>query len=423
MKVLHISTSDSGGAGKACLRLHKGLRNIGVESNVLVRWKRNNDDLKVFPYRITHKNFFSRLFHEIKHAILRKLNISSKFDKFKSNRSSSLELFSLPYSKHKIEKSAFYNNTNLINLHWVADFLDYSSFFKYCDKPIVWTLHDMNPFTGGEHYSEKYNGIDEKGYPIKRVITEGEKKLFKNYLMIKKTAMENCENLTIVTPSKWLFDEAKNSEIFMGRPIRHIPYGLDETIFRPREKRFCKEVFEIPEDKIVILFVADDINNNRKGLKYLLSALEGLNCKDFILCSVGNNSSAIDLEINYKHLGAINDERLMSMVYSAADVFVIPSLMDNLPNTVLESLMCGTPAIGFPIGGIVDMIVPEITGYLAEKISVESLRITILKFLNDPSFFDRKAIRNFALENYSLNKQAEAYKELYEHIFNERERN
>jgi glycosyltransferase involved in cell wall biosynthesis len=167
----------------------------------------------------------------------------------------------------------------------------------------------------------------------------------------------------------------------------------------------------------VILFVADSITNNRKGFVFLKKAFEQLNNDNVILCAVGNKNSELESINNIVELGAIYDERLMSIVYSAADVFVIPSLMDNLPNTVLESIMCGTPVIGFPVGGIIDMIQHGENGLLTKEISATSLLESLKEFLKaDSTVFNSKRIRENAVEKYNLKIQSEAYKKLYETI-------
>jgi glycosyltransferase involved in cell wall biosynthesis len=173
---------------------------------------------------------------------------------------------------------------------------------------------------------------------------------------------------------------------------------------------------DIPKDKKVILFVADLISNHRKGFLYLKKAFEKLDSEDVVLCAIGNKSGELKSLNNIKELGPIYDERLMSIAYSAADVFVIPSLMDNLPNTVLESLMCGTPVIGFPIGGITDMVQHGINGLLVKEVGVNALHETLNSFLNTIDTFDSERIRRDAVRKYDLKVQANSYIHLFESI-------
>jgi glycosyltransferase involved in cell wall biosynthesis len=425
MKVLLVNTYDKWGAANSCLRLHEGLLKKEVDSNVLLRYKEKKiiatHIIKSKQQIITRSqkvnNKFKRILKELN---LIKSGSVSKKDLFFKSRSKGLEAFSFPNSQIDITDSEWYEQADIINLHWVANFLDYSTFFKKNTKPVIWTLHDMNPFSGGEHYLEEYLGIDEFGFPIKRNLTEEEIAIANETILIKLNALSEIDNLTIVAPSEWLAEEARKSLIFRGRPIFCIPYGLNSEIFAPRNSIYSREILNIPQHKKVILFVADSIDNNRKGFAFLKKAFELLTDTDLILCAIGAKNNELETINNIIQLGPICDERLMSIAYSAADIFVIPSLMDNLPNTVLESLMCGTPVIGFPVGGIPDMIDDSINGFLTEEISSNSLVKAISKFLDHPDCFDRTLIRNNAVKKYNLEVQAEKYTALFSGILKEK---
>lgn len=423
MKVLIVNTYDKWGAANSCLRLHKGLLKNGVDSFVLLRNKEKNisrtEVLKSQKQIISSfqkvQNKFKRILKEFK---LLKEKTLSENDFFLRNRPKGLEAFSFPDSKFDITTCELYDEADIINLHWVAGFLDYSSFFEKNKKPVVWTLHDMNPFSGGEHYLEAYLGIDEFGFPIKRNLLEEELRIAKKNTAIKIQALLKINNLTIVAPSEWLADEARRSEVFKEKPVFCIPYGLDSEIYKPRDKNYSRGLLNIPKDKKVILFVADSIDNNRKGFIFLKRAFEQLSDPNLVLCAVGAKNDGLETIDNILQLDTIYDERLMGVAYSAADVFVIPSLMDNLPNTVLESLMCGTPVIGFPVGGIPDMIQDGVNGFITKEISVNSLVESINKFLNNPCCFDEIEIRGNALRKYDQKVQSEKYIELFTSILN-----
>lgn len=425
MKILIVNTYDKGGAAKACKRLHSGFLFEGVTSKVLLRFKQNNwvnsNCFKQPQQTLTSfdkvRNKVKRILKELK--LYDTINVSNIEEQlFLSDRDSRLEMFSFPDSNLDVTTSELYKEAEIVNLHWVANFLDYTSFFKKNTKPVVWTLHDMNPFTGGDHYIEKYMGIDESGFPVKRVISEEEIRLAKGNIAIKIKALSNVDNLTIVAPSEWLAAEARTSEVFKNKKVYCIPNSLDSEIYAPRDKNYSRDLLNIPKNKKVILFVADSIDNNRKGFVFLKRAFEQLADSNLVLCAIGNKSSELDSIDNIYELGPVFDERLMSIAYSAADVFVIPSLMDNLPNTVLESLMCGTPVIGFPIGGIPDMIQDGVNGFVAKEISVNSLVETLNKFLNNSSCFDGVEIRNDAIKKYDQKIQAKKYIELFDSILN-----
>jgi glycosyltransferase involved in cell wall biosynthesis len=421
MKILLVNTYDNGGAANACIRLHQGLLNQGVASKLLLLHK-TKDIEKSFLFKKnpeTNNRSRSYYFKRIQQKIAKKWNLPflkprlSKEEVFLKSRAAGLELFSSPYSKYDITNSPLYQEADIINLHWVAGFLDHESFFKKNKKPVIWTLHDMHPFTGGEHYVEMIHGIDDQGMPVKRNVLDIEKSYSKENLDYIINSLELFKSLSIVAPSKWLQSEASKSELFKTRKVHLIPYGLDVNTFKNRDKTFARELYSIPLHKKVIIFVADSIFNNRKGYVYLKRALEKLDREDIILCSIGKGKPVLETDIEVRHLGSISDERIISLVYSLADVFVIPSLMDNLPNTVLESLLCGTPVIGFPIGGIPDMIKHGKNGLLTTEVSVDSLKEAIEYYLLNGVAYSKEEIRTLAVEKYDQSVQAKTYEKLF----------
>lgn len=421
MKILIVNTYDRGGAANACKRLHLALLNKKISSKVLLKFKQNNwpESLEFLHPSIKLstqqkiKNKFKKLLQELKiYSPKPKKDINQNF---LNNREKGLELFSFPNSNIDITETDLYKEADVVNLHWVANFLDYKSFFKKNKKPVVWTLHDMNPFSGGEHYEESLLGIAEKGNPLERNRSANEIEFSNQNLILKREILAEVDNLTIVAPSKWLVHEAQNSDVFGKFKVEYIQYGLDPDIYSPRDRNYSRDLLGIPKKKKVILFVADSINKNRKGFDFLKKAFKKLKLENITLCTIGD-SDKLEIENKVVELGTIKDEMIMSYAYSAADVFVIPSLMDNLPNTVLESLMCGTPVIGFPVGGIPDMIQNGVNGLLTTEISVISLFETLTKFLDTPEKFDRNRIRKDAVKKYNQTIQAKKYIDLFKKI-------
>jgi glycosyltransferase involved in cell wall biosynthesis len=421
MKILLVNTYDRGGAANACIRLHAGLLHQGVDSKLLLLHKTKDIEksylFKKNPETINRSR--SYYFKRIQQKIAKKLSLTflkprlSKEEVFFKNRATGFEFYSFPDSPYDITTSKLYQDADIINLHWVAGFLDFEPFFKKNKKPVIWTLHDMNPFTGGEHYVQQQFGISKEGIPLKRLISELEKYSSEINLNLKIKTLLNFKNLTIVSPSKWLQQEAQESDLFKNRMVHLIPNGMDVQKFNCRDVNFSKELFDIPLDKKVILFVADSITNQRKGFVYLKRALEQLNREDVLLCSIGKGLPIIDAQVETIHLGQISDERIISVIYSLADVFVIPSLMDNLPNTVLESLLCGTPVIGFPVGGIPDMIEHGKNGLLTTDVSVDSLKQAIEYYLLNGVAYSKEEIRTLAVEKYDQSLQAKTYEKLF----------
>ncbi|NCB69652.1 MAG: glycosyltransferase [Bacteroidia bacterium] len=426
MKILLVNTFDRGGAAKACIRLHYGLLDRNINSSLLLMSKNGNSIPSSYQYSGLEKKrtIKQKLRNKVK-KVLNEFHVTNegymklKQQQFLSNRNPYLEMFSFPDTDIDITNSLEFANSDLVHLHWVTGFLDYSSFFKKSTKPVVWTLHDMNPFAGGEHYVEQYCGIDDSGKPIPRKVSQEENATFENVLKIKSEALKDVENLHIVVLCNWMAQEVKKSQLFSRFPITIIPNGLDTNIFTPRDKVFSRDMLGIPQNKTVFLFVSDVIENYRKGYDYLLRALDVIKNKDIVLCSVGQKSNELITSETLIELGSIHDERFMSIIYSAADVFIIPSIMDNLPNTVLESLLCGTPVIGFPVGGMTDMIQNGENGYLADDISVDSLVSVLNKYIDKKDVFEKENIVTGARKKYSLDVMSAKYIELYKKILNE----
>jgi glycosyltransferase involved in cell wall biosynthesis len=336
----------------------------------------------------SNRSLFSRAFRKIQHKHVRRITT----DKIK-DLPQGYELFSFPISPYRVEKHPVVQEADVIVLHWIAGFINYPTFFKAVKKPILWRLPDLFPFSGGNHY--------ERGFPFKAY----EKILTKN-IEIKKESLKNTD-LHLIPLCHWMSDQLEKS-IFSHFPKTIIPNGLDTNIFKPRNRKFSRDFFGLPEDKFILLFVSDSVMNQRKGLSLLQRAFDELKNPNIHLGLLGSHSESINLpKSRYTSLGKINDERLMSLAYSASDLFVIPSIEDNLPNTVIESISCGTPVIGFHIGGIPDMINPMKNGFLCNEISPTALASTIEKAIDFK--FDREQIRKDALNRFDQSIQAEKY--------------
>ncbi len=416
MKILLINTFDRGGAANSAIRLHNGLLNENIESRMLLKIK-SKDLHNTFDFDI--KLTFINIQVERIKKILNRLDFKKICrEKILNNRPNGLELFSFPSSKIDITNSILYKNSEIIHLHWVANFLDWKTFFRKNKKPIVWTLHDENPFLGGEHYDERFLGINEFGNPIKRIKNKNEILTEIKLKSQKMKYLESAKNVYIVCPSLWLLNKSKKSEIFKNIPHFHIPYGFPTNVFKPLDKDFCRSIFGIETNKKIMLFVADSQINNRKGMSYLSRAIEELNLEpgfEIICCTIGSGTILSQSE-NILNLGKIEDEKLMAIAYNLADVFIIPSLEDNLPNTMIESILCGTPVIGFNSGGISEVIINGENGWLCPEISVSSLKTTIKKYLLKGVSQSHSEISERARSKYSLEIQALEYVKLYEKI-------
>jgi glycosyltransferase involved in cell wall biosynthesis len=438
MRILHVNTSTKGGAGIACLRLHEALLNSGLDSKVLALTNLNSDSF-VKSFRPTQKSSakipqtIAQRLNDKLHRLAVELWLSKprppdadparvereRRKAFIASRPKGLDWFSYPDTGLDITESDEYQWADIIHLHWVADFLDWESFFLKNTKPLVWTLHDQNPFLGGQHYAERFLGINSIGEPQPRMLSSSEIDEETRVKTRKQLAVVNASDIHVVSPSSWLYNEAKKSEL-LGRFTHYrIPNHFPASVFKPWDKSFCRSILGIPDERMVILFVADSIEVGRKGFPFLQRAISYLDEDSTIrplLCSVGRQTS-IASSLDRIELGHVTDERLMAMIYASADVFLIPSLEDNLPNTMIESILCGTPVIGFPSGGIVDAIGEQFeNGYICDEVSAISLKNALLKFLNNPLIFNRMSIASFAASRYSGYAVTSRYSDLYRSI-------
>ena len=409
MKILHINRTDCGGAANACLRLHEGLLNAGIDSKVLIMRKTNNHFREVYAHESKIRNRCLARMVQILKKLLSLNRIVLKLY-LKKLRPKSLERISFPVSNIDITKSKLFREADIIHLHWVSNFLDYKSFFSKCKKPIVWTFHDQNPFLGVEHYAEKLLSPDEQGFPVVRQFNDFELKIEEKYKRIKREIFENTP-INIIALCNWMKNEITDSQMFPIANINIVPNGIDCNLFKILDKEKCRKILNLPLNKKIILFVSDYVNNNRKGLSYL----KKVNSNDFIICSAGGKMAFNDKNTNFIELGKLYDQQL-NVAYCAADLFVIPSLMDNLPNTVIEALLSGVPVVSFPVGGMFDLIKQKFNGYMAKDISVSALSDALDLFFREGVDWSPEEIRKDAIERYDISVQVKNMTSIYKNI-------
>lgn len=405
MKILHLSTTDiKGGAGIAAYRLHRGLANAGIESKMFVQRKHSQAD-DVFSAQVK-----GRIFLDFFCLVLDKF--VAKIFGPKSYEITSPALFA-SMDLSVIDKI----NPDVVHLNWICGGFLSSEKIKKIKKPIVWTIHDMWPFSGVKHYCE-----GDKSY-IDGIFSEN------NFLdkwtwNRKKKAWSGLKDMVIVSPSKWLSNEAKLSSLFKNFRIETIPCGIDTNIFRGRDKASSKTAYNLPVDKKIILFGAvDPLSGERKGFKLLVGVIQKLlkiyASDDLVLAvfgTAGNND--VDFGLPTYYMGKVTLEEELAKIYSAADIFVAPSKEDNLPCTVMESMACATPVVAFDIGGMSDMIDHKINGIIVPPFDLDLMAKEIVQILNDNKFRENLSVeaRKKVLKEYDINLIVEKYRQLYKTI-------
>jgi glycosyltransferase involved in cell wall biosynthesis len=416
MKVVLISTfKTTGGAAIACKRLMKALQKAGMEVKLIVRDK-TTDDTDVITVNASY--------------LKRKINfirfVWERFIIFVCNKFSKKNLFavSIANTGTDISKLPVVKEADIIHLHWINQgFLSLKNIGQLVKtgKPIVWTMHDMWTFTGICHYAgdctNYWKGCKSCVFLKKTSGQDLSTKIFNRKHKIHK----NATNLSFVGCSNWIANCARQSALSTGiNTICSIANPIDTQLYNVLPKSKARQKFNLPENKKLILFGAIKVTDERKGLKYMIDACNILTQKhpslqqDLAIVVFGKNTDLLKYLFLFPVfcMNFVSGAQDMVALYNSADVFVIPSLEDNLPNTIMEAMACGTPCVGFNAGGIPEMIDHKVNGYVAEYKSAEDLATGIVWCLENCDNLSAEA-RKKALSHYSENIVAKKYIDLY----------
>lgn len=417
MKILHINNYDTlGGASKACFAINNALRAQGIDSEILTQSK------------LSKSEFVNEFSNTLFKKTTRFFRIGLDLAAIKLFTHPEMGRFSFPYLGVDISKHPKVIEADILHFHWInGGFFSLDTFqkLKNQNKKIVWTFHDMWAFTGGCHYTGGCNKFKTecKFCPYLKKSSEID---LSNKIFNQKKALFNNFDIRIVTCSNWLANETKTSALLKDKTITAIPNPIDINTFSPFDKIEVRKQLNLNQNKKYILFGTMTLADKRKGLFYLLESLRRLgNILDFpkddievLIFGSSKNTDELNLPFKTTSFGRIADTKLLAKIYSAADVFIAPSLEDNLPNTVMESLSCGTPVAAFDIGGMSDMIIHKQNGYLAKPESVESLTEGIVWILSDEQRLlelNNKA-RNKVITSFTNDIVANMYINVYKDI-------
>lgn len=423
MKVVHLATTDLGGSYKAVERIHRALCIQGVESVVLLRTKFHGESIGMQVIDTPFKSLISKA-KNVGNLLLSKGEIISDY-------------FGTNMSKHPVVRDA-----DVIILHWVNSFLSYRNVEQLLalGKPVLWVAHDMWNCTGGCHYdrycgryeqgcgkcpligSKKENDVSRRNFERKvravhagRVIDDPARTDMGSGGRV--CAHRRLDRLILVGPSRWSAECAEKSRIWQGRRITWIYNPIDYEQYRRMEKKDAlRAKYGVETDKKIILFGAcGALSNRTKGAQNLLKALKKLDVDSYLLVIFGNQDGERleDCPLETRYLGYIHSEEEMTEVYNLADVFLAPSEQESFCYTVGEALACGTPVVGFRIGGIAEQVAHKANGYLAEYGNYEQLADGVRYCTGQPMQYIRNA--------NSLQEIGEQYKKLCEELTREKE--
>lgn len=412
MKVLIVNTSErTGGAAIAAYRLKEALNRNGVKAKMLVRDKQSQE----ITVSVLKKSWRHRVQFLWERFVIWKNNCFSKNNLFQVDiANTGTDITTLPE----------FQEADVIHLHWINQgFLSLNNINKiiHSGKPIIWTMHDMWPFTGICHYSGTCTRYQTACQDCPMLRKNGTNDLAAK-IFRKKQRMLQGAHITFVACSKWLEELAKQSTLLQGQKITSIPNTINAAVFQKLPTVASRQKFRLPTDQKLILFGSMKITDKRKGADYLIEACQILIRKHpehkdrmaIVMVGLEAQRMATMFPFPVYAIDYISDEKQMASLYAAVDAFVTPSLEDNLPNTIVEAMSCGTPCIGFRTGGIPEMIDHKTNGYIADYKNAEDLAEGIHYLLEeaDSRKFSEAALHK-ATSTYNESHIAMQYIHLY----------
>jgi glycosyltransferase involved in cell wall biosynthesis len=396
----------------AANRLMEALNNNGVKAKMLVRDKETNSITVVgLPQGTATRWHF----------------LWERWCIFRHLRFSRRHLFEVDIANtgSDITKLQEFREADVIHLNWINQgMLSLSGVGKILDsgKPVVWTMHDLWPATGICHYARTCQAFRTGCRNCPLLPGGGSANDLSARIWRRKQELYRRGSIFFVACSKWLCDQAKHSALFVGQRVESVPNAIDTRVFCRKDRHEARLQAGLPAERRIILFVSQRVTDERKGSSYFIDAIDKLVEQhpemkaDTGVAILGGHSEEIAsrLALPAYALGYVNDEKRIVSVYNAANVFVLPSLEDNLPNTIMEAMACGVPCVGFNVGGIPEEIDHRLNGYIAEYKNSADLAQGIHWVLDeaDGASLSRAAV-NKVLKNYSQRNVALRYIDIY----------
>ena len=414
LKIVHLNTYDgNGGAGRACVRLNRALLANGTDSKIVVHYKFGTDpQIKSFNSTLAQKAYTAG-------TIVAERILAKRY----------LKPLRTPFSFTWFGRSVIHHpdvkNADIIHLHWVNhSFLNPKHLAEIAklNKPVVWTFHDSNAFTGGCHVRYECDHFEKECGDCPLLKHAGPDDI-SHQAWLQKNGAYGVLDFTVIAPGSWMLASLKRAGLMKGKDALRIPNTLETNIFKPSDKISAKRLAGLPEDKFIFLSgFMPSRKDLHKGTSYLLESMAllkqraGINVNQIELVVFGNRNTedVPDFPFKTSFLGTINDDEMLAACYAAADAFLTTSVEDNLPYTVMEALACGTPVIAFTTGGIPDMVQHEYNGYLATYRSSESFTDGMEWIIKHPNREKlQQQARQSVLDNFSENIIAGKHIQLY----------
>lgn len=416
MKILIVNTSErTGGAAVAANRLKDALNKHGEKAKMLVRDK-ETDDLTVVALS---GSMFSRWrFLWERWCIFIRLHFSRRHLFELDIANTGFDITSLPE----------FQEADVIHLHWINQgllSLNNIRSILLSGKPVVWTMHDIWPATAICHLTLGCRRFQNSCQQCKYLPGGGSANDLAARVWRRKQQLFEGQSLIMVACSRWLLDEAKRSALLNRQRIEAIPNPIDTSLFKKTDRVAAREALGLPTDKLLVLFVSQRATNVNKGMGYLAEACRKLveahpALKERVAVMIlGGHAEEVtsDLALPAYPLGYVSDPKRIVEVYNAADVFVLPSLSENLPNTIMEAMACGVPCLGFKVGGIPEMIEHKKTGYVAQYKSSDDLSAGLFWLLDEADRDELSAAaRRKVCREYSQDAVALRYTEVYNEV-------
>ena len=418
MRILIVNTSErTGGAAIAAGRLTEALKSHGIKAKMLVRDKQTDRISTVAlggGWKQVRKFVWERVV----------IWINSHFRRER--------LFSVDIANtgNDITRLPEFKEADLIHLHWINQgMLSLKVIRKILasGKPVVWTMHDMWPCTGICHHARTCTAFHSECGACPMIYSQKRKDL-STRIFRQKQRLYASGGIHFVTCSHWLEGMAKQSALLVNQPVSVIPNPISTTLFHPMKQTEARQKLALPTESKLILFGSVKLTDKRKGIDYMVEACRLLAKQhpalkeQLALVAVGMHAAELQPLVPFKvhNMGYVKEEHQLVEIYNAADLYVIPSLDENLPNTIMEAMACGTPCVGFPTGGIPEMIDHLKNGYLTKEHSAEQLAEGIYTLLTTPAY---ESLSHEAVAKvnacYSERSVANQYGQLYAKLLKE----